>query len=152
FLLWSALRFGWLGVSTSLIAVTSLSIWGAIYGRGPFSNLVPLTDPLPIQMFLVFVSIPFLVLAALSEERKQSLHAVSESEERLRLAVQTGRMFAYSWDAATDRIERSGESREILGIEEEQVATGAALSAMVYPDDRERVEVALAKLSVDNPN
>src|SRR5215471_12221255 len=30
FLLWSALRFGWLGVSTSLIAVTSLSIWGAV--------------------------------------------------------------------------------------------------------------------------
>ena len=41
FLLWSALRFGWLGVSTSLIAVTSLSIWGAVHGRGPFSNLVP---------------------------------------------------------------------------------------------------------------
>jgi integral membrane sensor domain MASE1 len=30
FLLWSALRFGWLGVSTSLIAVTSLSIRGAV--------------------------------------------------------------------------------------------------------------------------
>ena len=41
FLLWSALRFGWLGVSTSLIAVTSLSIWGAVDGRGPFSNLDP---------------------------------------------------------------------------------------------------------------
>src|SRR5215831_15665553 len=88
FLLWSALRFGWLGISTALIAVTSLSIWGAVYGRGPFSNLVPLTDPLPLQMFLIFVSIPFLVLAALAEEHKQSLHVVSESEERLRLAVQ----------------------------------------------------------------
>ena len=152
FLLWSALRFGWLGVSTSLIAVTSLSIWGAVYGRGPFSSLVPLTDPLPLQMFLIFVSIPFLVLAALAEEHKQSLHVVSESEERLRLAVQAGRMFAYSWDATTDRIERSGESTEILGIEEEQVATGAAVSAMVHPDDRERFEIAVAKLSVANPN
>src|SRR5262245_13020559 len=127
FLLWSALRFGWLGVSTSLIAVSSLSIWGAVYGRGPFSNLVPLTDPLPLQMFLIFVSIPFLVLAALAEEHKQSLHVVSESEERLRLAVQAGRMFAYSWDATTDLIERSGEFTEILGIAEEQVATGAAV-------------------------
>ena len=59
FLLWSALRFGWLGISTSLIAVTSLSIWGAVDGRGPFSNLVPLTDPLPLQMFLIFASITF---------------------------------------------------------------------------------------------
>ena len=33
FLLWSALRFGWFGVSTSLVAVTFLSIWGAVGGR-----------------------------------------------------------------------------------------------------------------------
>ena len=152
FLLWSAMRFGWVGVSTSLIAVTSLSIWGAVYGRGPFSNLVPLTNPLPLQMFLIFVAIPFLVLAALAEEHKQSLHVIGESEERLRLAAQAGRMFAYSWHAATNRIERSGESTEILGITEDQVTTGAAVSAMIHPDDRERVEVALARLSVDNPN
>ena len=152
FLLWSAMRFGWLGVSTSLIAVTSLSIWGAVYGRGPFSNLIPLTNPLPLQMFLIFVAIPFLILAALAEEHKQSLHVIGESEERLRLAVQAGRMFAYSWDAATDKIERSGESAEILGIAGDQVTTGAGVSAMIHPDDRERVEVALAGLSVDNPN
>ena len=42
FLLWSALRFGSLGVSTSLVAVTSLSIWGAVHGRGPFSDRGPL--------------------------------------------------------------------------------------------------------------
>jgi PAS domain S-box-containing protein len=89
FLLWSALRFGWLGVSTSLIAVTSLSIWGAVEGRGPFSNLVPLTNPLPLQMFLVFASIPFMILAALSEEQEQAEHVVRESEERFRLVSNT---------------------------------------------------------------
>src|SRR5262249_28602011 len=50
-------------------------------------------------------------------ERKSMEKAVRESEERLRLAAQAGRMFAYSWDADTDVIERSGESAEILGIE-----------------------------------
>jgi len=89
FLLWSALRFGWLGVSTSLIAVTFLSIWGAVEGRGPFSNLVPLTNPLPLQMFLVFASIPFMVLAALSEEHEQAAQVVRESEERFRLVANT---------------------------------------------------------------
>src|SRR5271170_1229463 len=34
FLLWSALRFGFVGVSTSVLAVAFLSIWGAIQGRG----------------------------------------------------------------------------------------------------------------------
>jgi PAS domain S-box-containing protein len=101
FLLWSALRFGWLGISTSLIAVTSLSIWGAVNGRGPFSNLVPLTDPLPLQMFLVFASIPFMVLAALAEEHGQSAHVVRGSEERFRLVANKAPVMI--WMAGTDR-------------------------------------------------
>ena len=89
FLLWSALRFGWLGVSTSLIAVTFLSIWGAAEGRGPFSNLVPLTNPVPLQMFLVFAAVPFMILAALSEEHGEAAQVVRESEERFRLVANT---------------------------------------------------------------
>jgi len=89
FLLWSALRFGGLGVSTSLVAVTFLSIWGAVHGRGPFSSLVPLTYPLPLQMFLIFASLPFMVLAALAEEQEESAHRVRESEERFRLVANT---------------------------------------------------------------
>ena len=102
FLLWSALRFGWLGISTSLIAVTSLSIWGAVDGRGPFSNLVPLTDPLPLQMFLVFASIPFMALAALAEEHEQSARVIRESEERFRLVANTAPVMI--WMAGADRL------------------------------------------------
>ena len=102
FLLWSALRFGWLGVSTSLIAVSSLSIWGAVHGRGPFSAMVPLTHPLPLQMFLVFASIPFMVLAALAEEHEQAAHVVRESEERFRLVANTAPVMI--WMAGTDRL------------------------------------------------
>lgn len=102
FLLWSAVRFGWLGVSTSLIAVTSLSIWGAVHGRGPFSAMVPLTDPLPLQTFLVFASIPFMVLAALSEEHQQSAQIVRESEERFRLVADTAPVMI--WMTGNDRL------------------------------------------------
>src|SRR5262249_40031516 len=102
FLLWSALRFGWLGGSTSLIAVSSLSIWGAVHGRGPFSNMVPLTDPLPLQMFLVFASIIFMVLAAVAEEHEQAAHVVRESEERFRLVANTAPVMI--WMTGTDRL------------------------------------------------
>jgi PAS domain S-box-containing protein len=102
FLLWSALRFGWLGVGTSLIAVTSLSIWGAVDGRGPFSNMVPLADPLPLQMFLVFASVPFMVLAVLAEEHEQAASVVRESEERFRLVANTAPVMI--WMAGTDRL------------------------------------------------
>jgi PAS domain S-box-containing protein len=102
FLLWAALRFGWLGISTSLITLTSLSIWGAVHGRGPFSAMVPLTHPLPLQMFLVFASIPFMVLAALAEEHEQAAHVVRESEERFRLVANTAPVMI--WMAGTDRL------------------------------------------------
>ncbi len=84
-------------------------------------------------------------------ERKRAEQALCESEERLRLAAQAGRMFAYSWDAATDVIERSGESAEILGAEPGSVVTGAAVSAMVHPADKKRLESALEKLTVESP-
>ena len=50
-------------------------------------------------------------------ERKRAEEALRESEELLRMAVQAGKMFAYSWDAKTDNIVLSGESAAILGIE-----------------------------------
>jgi PAS domain S-box-containing protein len=94
-----------------------------------------------------------LILALLwqRKRRKESEIRLRESEERLCLAAQIGRMFAYSWDAATDVIERSGESTEILGVQKQEAATGAIVSAMVHPDDKERIEVAMATLSLDNP-
>ena len=84
-------------------------------------------------------------------DKKKGEEALHESEERLRLAVQAGKMFAYSWDAATDVIERSGQSAEILGVKNEEAATGAAVSAMVHPDDKQRLEAALAKLMIQAP-
>ena len=102
FLLWSALRFGWLGASTSLLAVSFLSIWGAVHGRGPFSKMVPLTDPLPLQMFLVFASITFMVLAAVAEQHQQGAQVMRESEERFRLVSNTAPVMI--WTAGTDRL------------------------------------------------
>jgi PAS domain S-box-containing protein len=84
-------------------------------------------------------------------ERKRTEQALRESEERLRLAAQAGRMYAFSWDVATDVIERSGECVEIVGVAQEAVATGAAVFAMVSAADRERLKAAVAELSVENP-
>ena len=52
-LLWSALRFGSTGVSTSMVAIAFVSIWGAVHGRGPFTEPVsPLINVLSLQLFL----------------------------------------------------------------------------------------------------
>jgi len=53
-------------------------------------------------MFLVFASIPFMVLAALAEEREQAAHVVRESEERFRLVANKAPVMI--WMAGTDRL------------------------------------------------
>jgi PAS domain S-box-containing protein len=71
FMLWSALRFGSTGVSTSAITIAVLAIWGATHGRGPFIESGPLRV-LSLQLFLFFATAPFMVLAAVVEENKQT--------------------------------------------------------------------------------
>jgi signal transduction histidine kinase len=83
FLLWAALRLGSTGVSSSIIIVCFLTIWGAVHGRGPFTEQGPLLDPSAIQLFLVFASAPFLILTAVVEERKRTQDALSNVSGRL---------------------------------------------------------------------
>ena len=85
-------------------------------------------------------------------ERKRAERALHESEERLRLAVQAGKMFAYEWDAATDILVRSSESAAILGIPETTPLTGQQILTKVHPDDREKLLAAMAQLSNAKPN
>jgi PAS domain S-box-containing protein len=85
-------------------------------------------------------------------ERKQAQQALRESEERLRLAAEAGKMFAYTWDAATDAITRSGESSQILGISSDTPMTGRQLLGKIHPDDRERLLAAVNDLTPEQPH
>jgi PAS domain S-box-containing protein len=100
-LIWSALRFGPLGVSTSIIIFAFLSIWGSIHGQGPFTGTAPLQQVLSLQLFLFCAAIPFMVLAALAAEHKQSTQALRESEERFRLIA--NRVPVMIWMSETDK-------------------------------------------------
>jgi PAS domain S-box-containing protein len=98
FLLWSAFRFGSIGVSGSVIVVTVLSIWGAVHGRGPFTEPGPLNNVLSLQLFLLFIAAPFMVLAAVVEERKQAEEQLREGEDKLRLLLESTAEAIYGID------------------------------------------------------
>ncbi len=85
-------------------------------------------------------------------DRKQMEDRLRRVEERFLLAAQAGRMFAYEWDAATDQIERSGDSAQILGIDEKALLTGQEALAGAFAEDQEKVASAVAALSPQNPN
>ena len=95
FLLWAALRFGTTGVSSAAIALAFLAIWGAVHGRGPFVAPESAHNVPSIQVFLLFVTAPFLVLAVLAEEEEQIKQELAnertrligaQEEERIRIA------------------------------------------------------------------
>jgi signal transduction histidine kinase len=83
FLVWAALRFGSIGVSTAMIVISFLSIWGAIHGRGPFVAPESADNVLSLRLFLMFAAIPFMTLAAMAEERERHLSALSNVSRRL---------------------------------------------------------------------
>jgi len=82
-LLWAALRFGSLGVSTSMIVISFLAIWGAMHGHGPFTGPDPARNVLSLQVFLIFAAIPFMALAAVVEERASARLVEKELSRRL---------------------------------------------------------------------
>ena len=152
FLLWSALRFGSMGVSSAVIVVGFLSIWGVVHNRGPFVEAGQLGTVFSMQLFLIFTATPFMILASVAEERNGTEIALRKSEERLRLAVQAGRMYAFEWDAATDGIVRSGDSRAVLGMGRTLPATGRQIFDKIHPDDQKTLSAAIAGLSPAKPN
>jgi len=78
---------------------------------------------------------------------------VRESEERLHLAAQAGRMYAYEWDVATDMVVRSPEYLNILGLRKEPIQlTRQQLLERVHPDDRAKFIAAGADVTPENPN
>ena len=114
---------------------------------------------LSLQLFLVFAAIPFMVLAALVEERKiaskelaLSNEQVRESGERLRLAAEAGKMYAYEWDVVNDVIVRSEESVSVLGFSDEaKPFTRRQLLARVHPDDRVLFNGSVDQVTRENP-
>jgi len=84
--------------------------------------------------------------------RKDAEEALRESEERLRLAVQAGRMYAFEWDTATDVIVRSGECADIFNwMDDPTRDTSRQFVARVHPDDREAYASSQTGLTPENP-
>jgi PAS domain S-box-containing protein len=86
-------------------------------------------------------------------ERRHAREAMRESEERLRLAAQAGRMYAFEWDRTSDIIVRSAECKHILGVGSEPKGTTCQqMLSMVHPDDRAKVSAATQGCTPENPN
>src|SRR5215472_15542314 len=100
FLLWSALRLGIAGISNSMLVVCLFAIWGETHTEGIFQGDSPLGGVLDLQVFLLFATASFMVLAAVVEERKDDEQQLRESEQRFRLVADSAPVLI--WMSDTD--------------------------------------------------
>ncbi len=137
FLLWSALRFGTTGVGTSASIIAILSIWGETHERGPFTTLDHIYSVMSLQLFLLFSTLPFMVLAVLMEEFTQEEQVLRESEKRFRLLADSAPSLI--WMSGTDKLCNFFNQRwlEFTGRTMAQ-EMGQGWTEGVHPSDFER--------------
>ena len=87
--------------------------------------------------------LPFAVSRALTDA--ESRRDQRESQARLRLALEAGRLGAWELDLRTKVFQASATCRTIFGQPARAVLTYAGLCAAIHPDDRSRVQAALAR-------
>ena len=82
----------------------------------------------------------------------QAQKALRKSEERLRVAAEVGRMYAWEWDPATDSVQRSAECAGILGLDDAtEAGVAKAYFDLVHPQDRARLWGLATSLTPKNP-
>ena len=90
----------------------------------------------------------FYVLASDLTDIKQSQAALAESEARLRLAIDAGRMAIWEVETATDTIKASPEMNRLFGLPPGSEPTSDDIRQRYAPGEREKLRhVAMAALS-----
>jgi PAS domain S-box-containing protein len=80
------------------------------------------------------------------DEEKRAAEELARGEERLRLALEAGRMGTWDWDLRTGEVAWSDNMEEVQGLPEGGFdGTVEGFRRLVHPDDRDRVEAAIAR-------
>src|SRR5215510_9640997 len=134
FLVWAAVRFGARGASTATLTVALLAIWGAMHRLGPFVGSAPRDNAMSIQLFLIFISVPLMLLSAFVQERRQAEREAILNEESLKLALDAAQMSIWDWSiTGNDATWPRETSRIPFGL----------ILRVVHPDDRALVAEAV---------
>ena len=145
FLLWAAVRFGSCGASTAIFSLTFLAIWASAHGHGPFSERSPEENARSIQMFLIVVSLPFLFLAALTEERSEAEETLRERDERIGLAAESANLALWTINFERGESWMSDKGRDLFGFAPNERLSREVFLSRVHPEEREAVDDAIER-------
>jgi PAS domain S-box-containing protein len=136
FLLWAAVRLGPGGMSLSLLIVAGVALVCAHLGRGPFLLHSPAENVLSLQIFLLAISIPLLLLAALVEERRRAEQSLKQSEARMAFAAASTDTGLWQYDVSAGHLWATEHCRSMFGLDADSILTPEAFLGAIHPHDR----------------
>ena len=145
FLLWAAVRLGIGGLSLSLLIVAGISLSSGFVGIGPFATQSPAENVLSLQIFLIAISIPLMLLAALVEERRRAEGSLKQSEERMALAATSANIGLWQFDNTSGHFWATEHCRSMFGLPRHAPLTPEVLIDAARPEDRQAAKEALRK-------
>lgn len=148
---WAAVRFGQRGAVVGSLVVSSIAIWGAAQGGGPFFVKAESIDQaiLFLQAFMGVITITALVLAAAVTERQEAEVRLRKSEAQLRTVTETA--------ASAILVHQGGQicyanpaAMILFGCEQEEILQ-KNFWELVHPDYRALVkERGMARIQGEN--
>jgi len=145
FLIWAAVRFGSRGASAAICILTSLAIWSAGHGYGPFSTRSAEENALSIQMFLIVMSVPLLLLAAVIEERGKADVTLRDHDERISLAAESANLAFWAVNFENKDSWMSDKGRAIFNFAPGELLSRELFLSRVHPEDRVAVDEAIER-------
>ncbi|HVF23425.1 MAG TPA: MASE1 domain-containing protein, partial [Pyrinomonadaceae bacterium] len=159
FLLWAAVKFDQRIVTTAIVVMAAVAVWGASQGYGPFVEVNPNVSLLLLTSFVGTSSLMALLVAAVTAERKKAEFDKDKlgselQHHRRRIEDIVAHVPGVVWEAwgkpdvGSQRIDFvSDHVEKMLGYSrEEWLATPNFWLQIVHPDDRERAAAEAATI------
>ena len=135
-LLWATVRFGPRGVSTLLLLLMFIAIYGAQQGLGPFEGHSSADNAVSVQCFLIVISITLMSLAAVVAERREVSEALGKSETQLARAEALSVVMVTHIGLDGRWLKVPPQLCELLGYAEEELLTQTCQN-VTHQDDFE---------------
>lgn len=134
FIIWAAIQFGQRGAVLSSFVVSSIAIWGASQGGGPF---IAKTDNISqailfLQAFMGVITITSLLLAATVSERAASENLLRQSEIKYRELVENANSIILKIDCDGNLTFFNEFAQKFFGFTEEEIL-GKNLVGTIIP-------------------
>lgn len=142
-MLWVAVRLSVGATSLALIVFATAIIARALEGLGPFAVNAAPNAPEPLQVFLTALSVPLLLLSALTQERRRTEELLAQSEARLQHVAASTETGLWQWDRASGELWMTDACRSMFGLDPAAKITPESIADFVHDDDRDEVRALL---------